>query len=635
MAGWSSLTRGERLSGGDLVEEITAAQLALQHGRHGVVHEPLGLALDGRGQLQAQHRGQLAALQVAEHLEGIRRDRPRTKGPVDALRPLDPAAHGRIGVPLGFDRRAADQALRQLGSEPHFAEEMQLIPARHQRTRDLVGRCVERGKALGQQLEGGVGIGAPLAESVRQLHQVPGRRRRVQIVAQAEVRILQGSLGDDIEGAPHGQHQVNIAERLQGTADPGAGPANPLGNHAQLAETGGQHRQHPVGLPEIHAAQHDRLGLVETGAAHGRPSLGYPWQVDRRTVDIRTEFNDLLVEIEAEMLSVIGERDGRARPLYDMLTYHLGLDQSTGPRGKRMRPLLGLLAYESLGGDYRKTLPAAAAVELGHNFSLVHDDIEDADRERRHRPTLWAIWGVPLAINAGDALFALSRLALYRLMDDEEYEPQKLLDVMKVYDETCLALCEGQYLDISFERRTDVTVDEYMEMIAKKTAALISAAVETGAMMATDDPAVVAAYRDFGYDLGLAFQIADDLKGTFWTSAASGKPEAGDVRKRKKTLPLVWALEHGSEADRGRLISIYQPVIRATDGFAPAEADAPMTDVEVTEVLEILERSGARRHTEDEARRYRDEAVRQASALPVPQARIDQLRALVESVIAT
>jgi Geranylgeranyl pyrophosphate synthase len=242
---------------------------------------------------------------------------------------------------------------------------------------------------------------------------------------------------------------------------------------------------------------------------------------------------------------------------------------------------------------------------------------------------------VPLAINAGDALFALSRLALYRLMDDEAYEPQKLLDLMKVYDETCLALCEGQYLDISFERRTDVTVDEYMDMIARKTAALIGASVETGAMMATDDQDVVAAYRRFGNDLGLAFQIADDLKGTFWTSADSGKPEAGDVRKRKKTLPLVWALQNASAADRARLIAIYQPVIRATDGSAPADADVPMSDAEVNEVLEILERSGARRHTEREARRLRDRAVRHATALPVPQERIEELRALVESVIAT
>ena len=329
-------------------------------------------------------------------------------------------------------------------------------------------------------------------------------------------------------------------------------------------------------------------------------------------MDIRNEFNDLLIEIESEMLSVISEHDGHARPLYDMVSYHLGLDVTSGPRGKRMRPLLGLLAFKSLGGDYKRTLPAAAAVELGHNFSLVHDDIEDSDRERRHRPTLWAIWGVPLAINAGDALFALSRLALYRFMKDEEYEPQRLLDVMKVYDETCLALCEGQYLDISFERRTDVTVDEYMVMIGKKTAALISASVQTGAMMASEDPAVVDAFRRFGYDLGLAFQIVDDVKGCFWAAADSGKAEAGDIRKRKKTFPVVWALQHAAEADRGRLIAIYQPVIRATDGRTASDDDAPMSEEVVAEVLEILERSGARAHAEAEARRYRDLAMRHA-----------------------
>jgi len=346
------------------------------------------------------------------------------------------------------------------------------------------------------------------------------------------------------------------------------------------------------------------------------------------------QFNDLLVEIEAEMRSVLGEQEGHTRPLYEMLSYHLGLDEMEGPRGKRLRPLLGLLAFKSLGGDYRKTLPAAAAVELGHNFSLVHDDIEDSDRERRHRPTLWALWGVPLAINAGDALFALSRLALYRLMKEEEYEPQKLLDVMRVYDETCLALCEGQYLDISFERRTDVTVDEYLEMISKKTAALIGASIETGAMMASDDPAVVEAYHRLGHDLGMAFQIADDLKGSFWASAESGKSAAGDIRKRKKTFPVVWAMQNAAPAEVKRLIAIYQPVIRATDGSGPPDGDAPMSQELIDEVLEILERCGARDRTEQEARRYRDLALAEARSLPVPAEGVAELRALVESMIS-
>jgi geranylgeranyl diphosphate synthase type I len=350
-------------------------------------------------------------------------------------------------------------------------------------------------------------------------------------------------------------------------------------------------------------------------------------------VDIRTEFTRLLADIEAEMSSVLSERDGHARPLYEMLAYHLGLDDDGGPRGKRMRPLLGLLAYHSLTGDYRAALPGAAAVELGHNFSLVHDDIEDADVERRHRPTLWAIWGVPLAINAGDALFALSRLALYRLLDG--FSEARVLALMRVYDETCLALCEGQYLDISFERRPDVTVEAYLEMIGKKTAALVGASVQAGAILATDDADVVEAYRRFGYDLGMAFQMADDVKGSFWTSTESGKPKAGDIRKRKKTLPLVWALEHGTDVDRERLTAIYADGIRATDGHAATpEADAPLDDDAVAEVLAILERSGAREHTLNEARRYRDLALRHLELLPCPPEGKRELAALVRSVIA-
>ena len=342
-------------------------------------------------------------------------------------------------------------------------------------------------------------------------------------------------------------------------------------------------------------------------------------------MDIRTEFTDLLGDIEDEMRSVLEERDDHARPLYEMLAYHLGLDEVDGPRGKRMRPLLGLLAYQSITGNYKPALPGAAAVELGHNFSLVHDDIEDADRERRHRPTLWAIWGIPLAINAGDALFALSRLALYRLLADG-FSERRVLALMRVYDETCLALCEGQFLDISFERRTDITVEEYLGMIGRKTAALVGASVQAGAILATDEADTIEAYRHFGYHLGLAFQMADDVKGSFWTAAASGKPEAGDIRKRKKTLPLVWALQHASDADRARLAEIY--------AIGQSETEAPMPPRDVDEVLAILDRSGAREEALAEARRYRDLAVADIDSLPIGDEPRAELRALVESVIA-
>jgi len=353
------------------------------------------------------------------------------------------------------------------------------------------------------------------------------------------------------------------------------------------------------------------------------------------TVRDDIDLGRLLADTEGEILRVLDAHDPSVAPVYEMIRYHLGLDGVDGPRGKRMRPLLGLLAYTSIAGEHTRALPGAAAVELGHNFSLVHDDIEDADRERHHRPTLWAVWGIPLAINAGDALFALSRLALYRLLDSEEHDDRQVIDLMRIYDETCLALCEGQYLDISFERRDDVTVDAYMEMIGKKTAALIGASVQTGAILASDDPAVAEAYKQFGHDLGMAFQIADDVKGSFWASEDSGKPEAGDIRRRKKTLPIVWALEHAADDDRRRLIEIYaRGGATGADGRDRAPADEPVSDAEVAEVLAILERSGAREHALAEARRYRDLALEHIERLPALPDGKRELAALVRSMIA-
>jgi geranylgeranyl diphosphate synthase, type I len=328
------------------------------------------------------------------------------------------------------------------------------------------------------------------------------------------------------------------------------------------------------------------------------------------------------------MQSILDEHRGPARPMYDMLAYHLGLDGTNGSSGKRIRPLLGLLVIRALGRDYRRALAGAAAVELGHNFSLVHDDIQDGDRERRHRATLWARYGVPQAINAGDALFALSRLALYRLSaeedDSEAPEPRQVLELMRIYDQTCLSLCEGQFLDISFESRLDVTVDEYLQMIELKTAALMAAGVEAAAMLASRDSAVVAGFRRFGDRLGLAFQMADDVKGAFWDESASGKAEAGDLRRRKKTMPVIWALNHAAEADQARLREL----------FAQPADGTQLTDAEVAEAAAILDRSGARETTLGEARRYRDEALAELADLPLDPAARVELELFVAGAIA-
>ena len=176
------------------------------------------------------------------------------------------------------------------------------------------------------------------------------------------------------------------------------------------------------------------------------------------TVSRDLDLQALITDTEAEILRVVGERAVPSTAgVYEMVRYHLGLDHDGAPSGKRIRPLLGLLAYTSIAGDHAAALPGAAAVELGHNFSLVHDDIEDGDRERRHRPTLWAVHGVPQAINAGDMLFSLSRIALHRL-SELGFSDAKVLRLMRLYDETCVALCEGQYIDIATSESDDADV---------------------------------------------------------------------------------------------------------------------------------------------------------------------------------
>ncbi|OGN82105.1 MAG: hypothetical protein A2X23_08610 [Chloroflexi bacterium GWC2_73_18] len=302
----------------------------------------------------------------------------------------------------------------------------------------------------------------------------------------------------------------------------------------------------------------------------------------------------LIADTEREILRLVSGHGESTRPLYEMVRYHLGLDGAAGNTGKRLRPLLGLLAYASIAGDHRPALPGAAAVELGHNFSLVHDDIEDHDVERRHRAALWTIYGIPQAINAGDTLFVLSRMALHRLTE-LGFPDAKVLALMRLYDETCLALCEGQFIDIwAAENDDGMSVERYFEMVGKKTAALIAASVQAGAMLATDDERVIARYRAFGWALGIAFQLNDDLLGIWGAEPLTGK-EPSDLAKHKKTLPVLYAFEHAEPADRERLSAL----------FGTREPAAG----QIEEARAILERCGAREYTRATARRYRDDAL--------------------------
>jgi geranylgeranyl diphosphate synthase, type I len=284
-------------------------------------------------------------------------------------------------------------------------------------------------------------------------------------------------------------------------------------------------------------------------------------------------------------------------PFYGQMRYHLGwvdaafTTVSSNP-GKLIRPTLLLLAYEAAGAnglstdtlrntDYlSRALPAAAALELTHNFTLIHDDIEDGDIERRHRPTLWKVWGIPQAINTGDGMFALARLALWGILE-KGVEPAIAVRLGADLDRACLVLAEGQYLDLSFESRQNLSVAAYVDMIRRKTAALMACAAEMGALLGTKDEETIERLRSFGNAIGIAFQVRDDLLGVWASTDELGKTPAGDIYRRKKSLPILHALEHANPQDQHILQHIYMQ-------------ETPVTKEQVDDVLAIFARTETR-----------------------------------------
>jgi len=241
-----------------------------------------------------------------------------------------------------------------------------------------------------------------------------------------------------------------------------------------------------------------------------------------------------------------------AERLAAMLEYHLGwrdtnleLLATPAPAGKKLRPALVLLVSQAVGGEITAAARrSAVAVELVHNFSLVHDDIQDRSELRRHRPTLWSAWGMPQGINAGDALFALSQLAL--VQDRSELSARLSAELSA----TSLALAEGQFLDIALqEGQTPPTLEAYEAMIMRKTGVLFACACRMGAMAGGASAAECDAYAAYGLELGVAFQEQDDLLGVWGRAAETGKPEAADIVERKRGLPAAMALGRADAPD--------------------------------------------------------------------------------------
>lgn len=281
--------------------------------------------------------------------------------------------------------------------------------------------------------------------------------------------------------------------------------------------------------------------------------------------------------------------------------YHLGWTDTDGrpvenPSGKGIRPALAVLGTEAAWADPEIGVPGGVAVELVHNFSLIHDDIIDTDTERHHRPTVWSVYGVGQAIIAGDALQVLAHQVL--LEASEETGPA----ASAVLAEATAAMIAGQSDDIAFETRRDVSVEQCTAMSAAKTGALLGCAASIGAVLAGAPAATVGALRDYGRHLGLAFQAVDDLLGIWGDPQRTGKPAGSDLRQRKKSMPIVSALAAGGEeADELRSLVLGDP---RHEGALP-----PLLPDEVERATYLVEACGGKEWTAVRAKANLDAAL--------------------------
>jgi geranylgeranyl diphosphate synthase type I len=299
-------------------------------------------------------------------------------------------------------------------------------------------------------------------------------------------------------------------------------------------------------------------------------------------MSLKQHIETMLPEIEKELKNQVARLDSKyTLPFYEMLTYHMGwTGEGAGKEaaGKRIRPLMVLLSAASTDSDYHSALPAAAAVELVHNFSLVHDDVQDNSDKRRGRPTVWTKWGIPMAINVGDALFVLSNQAMLDL--NKNHPAETVMRAASILHDTCLDLTRGQFLDMSYEERNDLTIEDYFPMIAGKTSALLAACAHIGSLLGGADQSTQEAYRQFGHHLGLAFQVEDDILGVWGDESITGKSAASDLVEGKNSLPILYGI-----GKRG--------------AFANRWKQGPITTGEVKDVASQLENEGAKQYAEE------------------------------------
>jgi geranylgeranyl diphosphate synthase type I len=295
--------------------------------------------------------------------------------------------------------------------------------------------------------------------------------------------------------------------------------------------------------------------------------------------------DDLIALIDGWIRPYVERPESPAARFYQMLAYHHGWVAADGTplnpparTGKRARPILAILTCEAFGGSTEDARGPAVALELIHNFSLVHDDIQDVSDQRHNRDTVWKLWGAAQGINVGDALYALAQVALA----EQSAAHPKIGEGLLRLNRTCVRLVEGQYLDLSLESAADATFEQYEQMVARKTAALIECAAALGAWAAGASDQQIEAAGRFGYELGIAFQAQDDLLGVWGDPKVTGKPARDDVRSRKKALPMMLALQMSVDSVRDEILEVLRAP-HAPDDFAVERVVTLMEQIGVRE----------------------------------------------------
>ena len=250
--------------------------------------------------------------------------------------------------------------------------------------------------------------------------------------------------------------------------------------------------------------------------------------------------------LNLELVSIIEQYLNDYPLLYrTMVEYQLGMDRkgnNDNSQGKRLRPLFVLQVCQAMGGKWQDALPAAASVELLHNFSLIHDDIQDGSETRRGKDTIWRKWGIAQAINIGDAMLTLSFLSLERLESKMDHKSINAMNML--LEQTCLTLTKGQFLDLAYERENAIPMELYWDMVNGKTAVLLSASCKLGAMVSGADQLLVEKIGRFGITFGLAFQVQDDYLGIWGDPKVTGKSQFTDLLSQKKTFPILQGLKN-------------------------------------------------------------------------------------------